>query len=150
MTVKQVILVRSDIGMPYGKAIAQGSHSSIMFLTKIIQNLAAMSFWERIEFAFCMIFSNQFKLLFTPNEWEWVNGTFTKVCLEVKSESELLELHEKALNLGLLSNLVLDSGKTHTKGVPTHTCVAIGPDDSDKINQVTGHLRPYLQPEKKK
>ena len=150
LTVKQVILVRSDIGMPYGKAIAQGSHASMMFLTLVFQRLKNMSYFERLKFAVSLTFKNSFEDLFTPHQWNWISGSFTKVVLEVKSEEQLQELYEKALSLGLPTNIVLDSGKTHTKGVATYTCVAIGPCDPDLINQVTGHLRPYLQPERKK
>ena len=117
--------------MPLGKAVAQGSHGSMMFLTKRLQDLNGSSL---------DVFSQ-----FTPNEWEWIRGSFTKIVLEVKSEQELLDLHQKAVDAGLESHVVLDSGKTHTKGVPTNTVCAIGPDDSDKINLITGHLRPYLQ-----
>lgn len=127
--IKQVILVRSDLAMPFGKAISQGAHASMMFMTKRIQNLPEYIAQD----------------LFSSEEWEWVNGIFTKIVLEVKSEEELLALHEKAIASNLESHVVLDCGKTHTKGVATNTCCAIGPADSDKINAITGHLRPYLQ-----
>jgi peptidyl-tRNA hydrolase len=34
-----------------------------------------------------------------------------------------------------------DSGKTEFPGEPTNTCLAIGPDDADKIDAVTGELQ---------
>ena len=127
--IKQVILVRSDLGMPLGKAVAQGAHASMMFITKRLQKMPDA--YTPAEFS--------------SEEWDWINGIFTKIVLEVKSEAELLALHFKALAANLESHVVLDCGKTHTKGVATNTCCAIGPADSDKINAITGHLRPYLQ-----
>ncbi len=41
---------------------------------------------------------------------------------------------------GLEVHLITDSGRTEFHGQPTRTCLAIGPDDAAKIDQVTGHL----------
>jgi PTH2 family peptidyl-tRNA hydrolase len=38
-------------------------------------------------------------------------------------------------------DLIIDSGKTEFGGVPTKTCLAIGPDYSEKIDKVTGNLK---------
>ena len=40
-------------------------------------------------------------------------------------------------------HLVTDAGLTEFNGVPTKTCIAIGPNYSEKIDEVTGHLKPY-------
>jgi peptidyl-tRNA hydrolase, PTH2 family len=37
--------------------------------------------------------------------------------------------------------LITDAGHTEFKGVPTKTCLAIGPNDVDEIDVVTGHLK---------
>lgn len=41
---------------------------------------------------------------------------------------------------GIETHLITDSGKTEFHGVPTNTVVALGPDDSDKIDKITGDL----------
>ena len=57
------------------------------------------------------------------------------------SEEELIEIHDRALEAGLEVHLITDSGKTEFHGEPTNTCLAIGPDEADKINAITGHLQ---------
>ena len=71
------------------------------------------------------------------------HGAWLKVCLRVNSEEELLIYHEKALQSGLKSYLITDSGRTEFNGVPTLTACAIGPADMEQIDQVTGDLVPY-------
>ena len=70
----------------------------------------------------------------------WLTGAFAKVCCRVNSEEELMQLHDKAKEAGLEVHLITDSGKTEFHGIPTRTCLAIGPDLAEKIDAVTGHL----------
>ena len=56
------------------------------------------------------------------------------------SEDELMAIHDKATQLGLEVHLITDSGRTEFHGQPTRTCLAIGPDECNKVDQVTGHL----------
>ena len=51
-----------------------------------------------------------------------------------------MEIHDKSLEAGLEVHLITDSGKTEFHGEPTQTCLAIGPDDSEKIDAITGRL----------
>jgi PTH2 family peptidyl-tRNA hydrolase len=74
---------------------------------------------------------------------EWIESGFTKVCVRVDSEEQLLEVYQRAKDAGLAAHLITDSGKTEFDGVPTKTCCAIGPDYSDRIDKVTGHLELY-------
>ena len=66
---KQVIVMRRDLGMRRGKEIAQGSHASMMWLALRIR---------------------QPGYTFTDAERRWLDGSFTKVCVRVDSEEELL------------------------------------------------------------
>jgi len=75
----------------------------------------------------------------TEDMQEWVEGVFTKIVLGVDSEADLLSLHEQAKALNLPTALIQDMGATEFHGVPTHTAIAIGPADSDAIDQVTRH-----------
>ena len=56
---------------------------------------------------------------------------------------ELLAVYEKALEAGLVAHLITDRGLTEFGGVPTRTCLGIGPDYDDLIDPVTGDLELY-------
>jgi PTH2 family peptidyl-tRNA hydrolase len=141
--VKQVIVIRNDLKntdgnkVRSGKLIAQACHASISFLTKFIRN----RFDDDIANTYN--YDNNFHHKLKKAELEWINGSFFKVCLMVESEKELLEIKEKADSMGLECNLITDQGHTEFGGIPTNTCLAIGPDYSSKIDIVTGHLKLY-------
>ena len=122
--IKQVICVRHDLKMRRGKQIAQSAHASMSFICRRLQEKGTVSMND-----------------FTEVEQTWLTGAFAKVCCRVDSEEELMEVHDKALEAGLEVHLITDSGKTEFHGVPTNTCLAIGPDDGDKIDEITGHLQ---------
>lgn len=129
--IKQIIIIRKDLKMRRGKEIAQGAHASIAFLT----NRLKRSFRERLAILVKLLFSNW--------EWEWILGSFKKVCLQVDSEEELLRIEKEAKEAGLEVNLIQDSGLTEFDGVKTYTCLAIGPDYAEKIDAITKDLRLY-------
>lgn len=124
MSVKQVIVWRKDLKVRTGKIVAQCCHSSIAWLTNRIRD-------------------SKGKLELSPAEEEWVNGLFSKVVLQVENEKELREIYQKALDAGLESHLIIDAGLTEFKGIPTTTCCGIGPDEAEKIDAITGHLKLY-------
>jgi len=109
--------------MRRGKQIAQGAHASMSFLTQRLQSQGCI----RIDD-------------FSPNEQAWILGAFAKVCVRCSSEEELMAINNKAMEMGLGVHLITDSGRTEFHGQPTRTCLAIGPDEASKIDQVTGHL----------
>lgn len=123
---KQVILMRKDLKMRRGKEIAQGSHAAMAFLLDGISLFGNGNPDEKFE-----------------NLTEWVNGGQTKICLQIHSEEELLKLHQEALDVGLEANYITDAGRTEFNGVPTKTCLVIGPNKSEKIDKITGHLKLY-------
>lgn len=51
-----------------------------------------------------------------------------------------MAIHDKAVAAGLEVHLITDSGKTEFHGVPTRTCLATGPNEAQKINEITGAL----------
>ena len=124
---KQVIVVRRDLKMRRGKEISQASHASMAFLS------------ERIKIAD----KNWQMLSLSHGQREWLYGNSAKITCRVDSEAELLEIYQKAKALNIEVHLITDSGKTEFHGIPTKTALAIGPDDVDKIDQVTGHLELY-------
>lgn len=133
---KQVIVIRKDLKMRRGKEIAQGAHASISFLTKRLR--------EYLEYAasFCE-HPGEIWVKLSEAERAWIRGRFKKICCIVNSEEELLELHEKAIEAGLVCSLIQDSGKTEFHDEATNTCLAIGPDEEKKIDKITGHLTLY-------
>jgi PTH2 family peptidyl-tRNA hydrolase len=121
---KQVVVMRHDLKMRRGKQIAQGAHASMSFMCHRLQEKGTMSFDD-----------------FTEPQRSWLTGSFAKVCCRVNSEDELMEIHDKAQEAGLEVHLITDSGKTEFHGEPTRTCIAIGPDEGDKIDAITGDLQ---------
>ena len=129
MNTKQVIVMRKDLGMRKGKMIAQGSHASLGALLK---------FFDKIENKD----SVTYKVQFGKNSYldQWLNGTFTKICLYVNSEEELDNIKKQCDEAKIPNALIVDSGLTEFHGNPTKTCIGIGPWDSEEIDKITGNL----------
>lgn len=119
--------MRNDLNMRKGKMCAQASHASIAFLSRRINVEELLTL--RIE---------DYNM---EEMHQWFNGSFTKICLQVNSEVELDEIYNKAKEAGLIVHLVVDKGLTEFGGVPTKTCLAIGPHYSEKIDKITGNLK---------
>ena len=135
--IKQVIVMRTDTNPPMrkGKMIAQGAHASMAFMTRRIQKI-------RDSVGECIYHGDIWEFLGLTREMrEWVEGRFTKVCVRVDTEEELLKIYKEAVEAGLETHLITDSGQTEFGGQPTNTCLAIGPNQADVIDRVTGHLR---------
>jgi PTH2 family peptidyl-tRNA hydrolase len=130
--IKQVIVMRKDLGCRAGKMISQGSHSSMIFLLR-----AFAKYLKECEVDFAANIEDHF----TADQREWMFGKFTKICVRVDSEAELDEIYEKAKSAGLTVHMVEDSGLTEFHGVKTKTCLAIGPNRSSEIDPITSHLR---------
>ena len=64
-----------------------------------------------------------------------------KIVVRVESEQELFDIYHKAQRAGLITSLILDAGLTEFDGVPTYTCIAIGPATDDDLKPITGHLK---------
>lgn len=108
---KQVILVRKDISMSRGKTAIQVAHASAEAVLKSPK--------EKI------------------NEWRKFSK---KVVLKVDSENDLLKYKKEAEKAKLVTALIRDAGLTE---IPknTLTCLAIGPDEDEKIDKITGKLK---------
>ena len=127
---KQVIVIRRDLRMRRGKEIAQGAHASMAWLRqRVMPLLTSAGAVEQVEFS--------------SAERDWLEGSLRKVTVKVGSEAELLAVYEKAIEAGLVAHLITDRGLTEFGGVPTRTCLGIGPDYDDLIDPVTGDLELY-------
>lgn len=121
---KQVIVLRKDLNMRKGKMVSQGAHSSMgAVLSKGYIND-----------------KNELIIQLDEALASWLKGKFKKIVVSVNSEEELLSLRDRAKELGLTHCLIQDSGLTEFGGIPTYTSLSIGPDLSDKIDEITGNL----------
>lgn len=112
---KQVIIVRDDVDMSRGKAVAQGAHASIL----AVQDADDMKVHN------------------------WLNDSAgTKITLKVDSESDLRDLIENADEENLPTGIISDLGRTEIESGTT-TAGAIGPASEDAIDSITGHLGLY-------
>jgi len=111
---KQIIVIRKDLNMRRGKQISQGAHASMKVVLENMEH---------------------------PNVKNWLSEAFTKICVSVDSEQELLDLYQKAQDAGMIVALIEDSGLTEFHEVLTKTCIAIGPEYSDDLAPITGHLK---------
>lgn len=116
--------------MRRGKEIAQGAHASLAWLAqRVMPQVVHPRTVDHIEFS--------------EAERAWLESSFRKVTVKVGSEEELMAVYEKALESGLTAHLITDRGLTEFGGVPTRTCLGIGPDYDDLIDLVTGELELY-------
>lgn len=113
--IKQVIVVRKDLGMGTGKIAAQVGHACVLGTEHVRK-------------------SNR--------EWldEWFLGGQEKVVLKVSNLSELEIIKKQAISLGLPWSEVTDAG--HTQIEPgTVTCISLGPAPEEKIDKITKDLK---------
>lgn len=112
---KQVIVVRTDISMPPGKAGAQIGHavmSSYLAASKKARDI-------------------------------WTKHGQTKIVVKISSERELIDLYHAIQEAGVPCALIRDEGRTVFHGQITTTCLGIGPAPPYEIDKFTGHLRLY-------
>lgn len=109
---KQVIVIRSDLGLSKGKLAAQAAHAS----------LAA------------------YKRAGAAAREEWEKSGSKKVVLKVAGLAELDEIFLLAKREKLPAEKITDAGHTEVPE-GTVTCVGIGPAEEEKIDRVTGKLK---------
>ena len=127
---KQVIVIRRDLRMRRGKEIAQGAHASTAWLAeRVLQGMTLNGTVDHVTLS--------------AAERSWLQSSVRKVTVKVSSEEELLAVYREALEAGLAVHLVTDRGLTEFGGVPTRTCLAVGPDYDDLVDPVTGDLELY-------
>ena len=122
---KQWVILRKDLGMRKGKMVAQGSHGVLkVILEQMVKGPedGKLTLWASDALL------------------SWLNGKFTKICLGARSEEELLEVYAKAKDAGIMCTLITDAGLTEFRGVPTNTCVVIGPAYPEQVDPITGDL----------
>jgi PTH2 family peptidyl-tRNA hydrolase len=146
---KQVIIMRKDLNMRKGKMVAQGAHASMAAIInlgyvhhntnsrtgkRLCSKLEVPLWVERFEFSGKPDIN-------LPAVIEWLEGRFTKVCVSVDSEQELVDIIDRAKAAGLVTSLITDAGLTEFGGVPTITCGCVGPAYPEEVDPFTGHLK---------
>lgn len=113
-----------------GKLISQGAHASLGSLLKLFRKYTTSDETTvyNVEFFNDSILDN------------WLNKIFTKICLGVDSEKELMDIYNK-IPEDIPKALITDSGLTEFGGIPTVTCFCVGPYVSEEIDKYTGHLK---------
>lgn len=126
--IKQVIVIRKDLNMRKGKSVSQGCHASLnVFLNRMFIS-------PRFDGSYTA------SLCLSEIEKKWIEGDYKKICVYVNSEKELEQLYVSAFEEKIPAFLAEDNGLTEFNGVKTKTALAIGPDLSEKIDKITGHL----------
>ena len=109
---KQVMVVRNDLKMGKGKIAAQCCHGSLGAYKKTNP--------EKIR--------------------KWENEAYAKVVCKVNSLEELLELKKQAIINKVSYYLVVDAGRTQVS-TSTTTVLALGPDEDEILDKITGDLK---------
>lgn len=110
---KQAIILRTDLDISEGKAIAQGAHASVFALDAASED--------------------------AYKEWR---PTATKITLAAKDEAQLRSLREDAEERDLPTSLVSDQGRTELE-TNTVTALAVGPAPASEVDAVSGNLSLY-------
>lgn len=126
---KLAILIRKDLKMHKGKIAAQASHAVLGCI------LAQGYYSENVDHI------KSINLSLTGALGDWLEHAFTKVALAVNSDEELLEYERKAKKVGIPCKLITDCGYTVFNGIPTNTCLAIGPSWNEEIDKICGELK---------
>ena len=112
--IKQVIVVRTDLGMGKGKIAAQVGHACVLGAENVRKS---------------------------HSDWfeKWWLGQ-EKVVVKVESLKELEEIKKHAIDIDVPWSEVTDAG--HTQIAPgTVTCISLGPAPEESIDKITGDLK---------
>lgn len=113
---KLVLVVRNDLGMTKGKIAAQCSHASVECFKAAMEHKPQMA-----------------------KIWQWTGQR--KIVVSIgNGEKGLTELSKVAKSYKVLSCIISDAGATQLKA-GTPTVIGIGPDNSEIIDKITGHLK---------
>ena len=147
MNTKQVIVFRKDLlkgpnAIRKGKFGAQCAHASLGALLTLFsvykQELVRLGTFDvepgKIQYEYSLTFGKDSILN------DWLNGKFTKIVVSVDSDEELIALNKALDETYIPHALITDAGLTEFHGVPTNTCLGIGPYIAEEIDKFTGNL----------
>ena len=143
MEPKQVIVMRNDTEpkMRKGKMCAQAAHASLAVLLEAFFGEYGNREWDEIKHhGIYRSFHKEVVLHDGDPITEWINNSFVKVVVQ-GTLSDVVNSYNEAKKAGIPCSLIEDKGLTEFGGKITVTCCAIGPDDPEKIDKITGHLK---------
>ena len=108
---KQAIIIRQDLKLPKGKMAAQAAHASVRAVLNSDKKMVQ----------------------------EWNDEGMAKIVLKTDNEKLLLKLLQEAKDHGIKTAMITDAGKT-VVAPGTKTCIALGPDEEEKIDEITSSL----------
>lgn len=138
---KQVIVVNKRLDMSPGKLGAMVAHGATSFFCEWFKRNVTTSYESYNDYS---ISTNARigKELFA----QWISGSFTKIVLEVKDESEMTSIIKKAHEHDMVNgqdffNIVDES--TEFLDIPQWAVIAFRPMKAEKIDLITGKLNLY-------
>ncbi|XP_029720832.2 peptidyl-tRNA hydrolase 2, mitochondrial [Aedes albopictus] len=112
---KMVLVVRSDLGLRKGKIASQCAHAAVMcYMRSASVNQAKLNLWL-------------------------VQGQ-PKIVVKVESLEEMVAIAQQANEKRVVAEIVRDAGRTQVSS-GTETVLGLGPDSSDVIDSLAGHLK---------
>lgn len=120
--IRHVVIIRKDLEMPVGLACAQAAHICDLFIRRKLRD----------------------EKPFTPDEKDWFKDPYLSV-LAVNTPEELKHLIDHCQRLKLQHDVWEDLIQSEILQKPIRCLIgiSIGPDDFDKIKEVTGNLPLY-------
>lgn len=113
--IKQVVVIRKDVGMSVGKSIAQACHASLTSFLRVQRDNPDIA-------------------------QRWLEEGQKKICLKVEGERDLVEFFQKCKDAGIPCELIQDAG--HTQLEPgTKTAFAAGPWSEEQLDKILGKLK---------
>ncbi|XP_055628212.1 peptidyl-tRNA hydrolase 2, mitochondrial [Toxorhynchites rutilus septentrionalis] len=112
---KMVLVVRSDLGLGKGKIASQCAHAAVMSYMK-----SASVSKDKLEL--------------------WLAQGQPKIVAKIDNLQEMKQIAAHAREKSVVAEIVKDAGKTQV-GCGTETVLALGPDSSEVIDALTGHLK---------
>lgn len=122
---KQVILLRRDMRLRRAEAAALSSKASMAFIVEGDESDQ----------------SGTVKVTLSGIEAEWMLGTSTRIILGVTSEDAMRKLLLKAELQGVSTYEITGSSSGKVDEGVQLIAAALGPDDSDKLDLITGNLK---------
>ncbi|TFG00326.1 MAG: peptidyl-tRNA hydrolase [Promethearchaeota archaeon] len=112
---KQVIIIRTDLGMGTGKKCAQACHASVS-ASNIVQR-QRKRLWKN-----------------------WINSGQKKVVLKVNALEQLEKIQRELERAHIPNRQIKDRGLTQLSP-GTITALGIGPVESSEVDKITGDLK---------
>jgi PTH2 family peptidyl-tRNA hydrolase len=122
--VKQTIIVRKDLKLPKSKTASLVAHASMKFLFENNES-------ER---------NDEIHVKLSHQEAEWTREKFSRSVVSVDSQESLKDVAFRAEMSGLDVYYVFKE-KQESDDLEELIAIAIGPDDEDLLDQVSGNLK---------